>query len=140
MASFWQRLFGGKPVAAPAPTDALGALLADMHSHLLPGLDDGAETLTHSLDLLRELRTLGYRKLILTPHIMGDFYKNTPEGIRAALALLRTAAADAGMGDVQLDCAAEYYLDEFFNRKLQDGTEMLTFGGRNATCCWKPPT
>ena len=100
-----------------------------MHSHLLPGLDDGAETIEHSLELLQALRALGYRKLVITPHIMGDFYKNTPEGIRAALQLLREAAAGAGLGDVELECAAEYYLDEFLGRKLADGTEMLTFGG-----------
>lgn len=100
-----------------------------MHSHLLPGLDDGAETVAHSLDLLRELRALGYRKLIMTPHVMGDFYKNTPEGIRAALAELRTAAEAASLGDVELECAAEYYLDEWLGRKLTAGTELLTFGG-----------
>lgn len=100
-----------------------------MHSHLLPGLDDGAETVEHSLGLLRALRELGYRKLVMTPHIMGDFYKNTPEGIRSALKLLKEAAEAAGLDDVELDCAAEYYLDEFLGRKLADGTEMLTFGG-----------
>ena len=128
MASLWQRFFGGAASASSVPL-TLMALGADMHSHLLPGLDDGAETLEHSLDLLRALRALGYRKLIMTPHIMGDFYKNTPEGIRAALQLLREAAAEAGLGDVKLECAAEYYLDEFLGRKLADGTEMLTFGG-----------
>jgi protein-tyrosine phosphatase len=131
MALFWQRLFSGNATASdPENASALLAMLgADMHSHLLPGLDDGAETMQHSLDLLRALRALGYRKLVMTPHIMGDFYKNTPESIRAALALLRTEAAAAGLGDVELDCAAEYYLDEFLGRKLADGTEMLTFGG-----------
>ena len=112
-------------VAVPS----LAILGADMHSHLLPGLDDGAETVAHSIGLLRELRDLGYRKLIMTPHIMGDFYKNTPEGIRAALELLRGAAQAEGLHDVVLECAAEYYLDEFLGRKLTDGTEMLTFGG-----------
>ena len=100
-----------------------------MHSHLLPGLDDGAETLAHSLDLLRELQALGFTKLVMTPHVMGDFYKNTPEGIRAALATLRTAAAEEGLANVVLECAAEYYLDEWLGRKLADGTELLTFGG-----------
>ncbi|WP_035564793.1 tyrosine-protein phosphatase [Hymenobacter sp. IS2118] len=126
--SFLQRLFGRKPTS-PATLTGLGTLAADMHSHLLPGLDDGAETVEHSLHLLRALRDLGFRKLIMTPHIMGDFYKNTPEGIRAALALLREAAAQAGLADVALECAAEYYLDEFLGYKLADGTEMLTFGG-----------
>jgi tyrosine-protein phosphatase YwqE len=60
---------------------------------------------------------------------MGDFYKNTPAGIRAALEQLREAAAAAGLEDVALDCAAEYYLDEFLGDKLKNGTEMLTFGG-----------
>ncbi|GAC1372477.1 MAG: capsular polysaccharide biosynthesis protein [Hymenobacter sp.] len=130
MASLWQRLLGNADVvAAPVAPLSLGALGADMHSHLLPGLDDGAETLEHSLDLLRELRGLGFRKLIMTPHIMGDFYKNTPEGIRAALELLHAAAVGAGLGDVVLECAAEYYLDEFLGQKLANGTEMLTFGG-----------
>ncbi|OGX83456.1 capsular biosynthesis protein [Hymenobacter lapidarius] len=128
MASFLQRLFGNKP-AARAISASFAQLGADMHSHLLPGLDDGAETVEHSLDLLRALREAGFRKLIMTPHIMGDFYKNTPEGIRAALQVLRDAAATAGLGDVELACAAEYYLDEFLGRKLADGTEMLTFGG-----------
>ena len=128
MASFWQRFFGGVTLPSPVvPT--LATLEVDMHSHLLPGLDDGAETIEHSLELLQALRALGYRKLVMTPHIMGDFYKNTPEGIRAALQLLREAAAVAGLGDVELECAAEYYLDEFLGRKLVDGTEMLTFGG-----------
>lgn len=133
MAGFWQRLLGGASGAVglgeAAPTYPLAGLGADMHSHLLPGLDDGAETIAHSLDLLRELRQLGFRKLIMTPHIMGDFYKNTPEGIRTALAELRAAATAAGLDDVVLECAAEYYLDEWLSRKLAAGTELLTFGG-----------
>jgi protein-tyrosine phosphatase len=130
MAGFWQRLVGSKAAAeGAAPTQPLAGLVTDMHSHLLPGLDDGAETVAHSLDLLRELRALGFTKLVMTPHIMGDFYKNTPESVRAALATLRTAAAEAGLTDVALECAAEYYLDEWLGRKLADGTELLTFGG-----------
>lgn len=129
MAGFWQRLMGNNTAAGPPPAQPLAGLVTDMHSHLLPGLDDGAETVAHSLDLLRELKALGFTKLVMTPHIMGDFYKNTPEGVRAALATLQTAAAEAGLADVALECAAEYYLDEWLGRKLADGTELLTFGG-----------
>ncbi len=131
MAGFWQRLLGPGHGSVHSATTAqpLAALQVDMHSHLLPGLDDGADTVAHSLDLLRELRALGFTKLVMTPHIMGDFYKNTPEGVRAALATLRAAAAEAGLADVVLECAAEYYLDEWLGRKLADGTELLTFGG-----------
>ncbi|RZJ58039.1 MAG: capsular biosynthesis protein [Hymenobacter sp.] len=130
MASFWQHLFGGRATSStPKIANPLATLQADMHSHLLPGLDDGAETVADSLNLLRELRTLGFRKLIMTPHIMGDFYKNTPTGIRAALDTLRAAAREAGLQDVALECAAEYYLDEWLGQKLADGTELLSFGG-----------
>lgn len=116
-------------MAATPLAEELGALHADMHSHLLPGLDDGAETVEQSIELLRELRALGYRKVIMTPHIMGDFYKNTPEGINAALVAMQRAATEAGLTDVELHCAAEYYLDEWFGKRLERGDELLTFGG-----------
>jgi len=129
MASFFQKLFGSQAEQPALPVEGLAALGADMHSHLLPGLDDGAETVEHSVELLRALRALGYRKLIMTPHIMGDFYKNTPEGIKTALDALRQAATEAGITDVELECAAEYYLDEWFGRRLDRGDELLSFGG-----------
>ncbi|WBO83574.1 tyrosine-protein phosphatase [Hymenobacter yonginensis] len=129
MASFFQKLFGSAATLPALAADGLAELGADMHSHVLPGLDDGAENLEQSLELLRELRALGYRKLIMTPHIMGDFYKNTPDGIRGALRALRQAASAAGLEDMTLECAAEYYLDEWFGPRLERGDEMLTFGG-----------
>ncbi|WP_254846428.1 tyrosine-protein phosphatase [Hymenobacter sp. CRA2] len=98
-----------------------------MHSHLLPGLDDGAETVEQSVELLRKLQSFGYRKLIMTPHIMGDFYRNTPAGIRGALAQVQAAATAAGI-EVELACAAEYYLDEALVRRLETGEELLSFG------------
>ena len=53
MASFWQRLFGGgaTPTSPASVLAALAMLGTDMHSHLLPGLDDGAETVAHSLEM-----------------------------------------------------------------------------------------
>ncbi|TGE21831.1 capsular biosynthesis protein [Hymenobacter aquaticus] len=128
MASFFQKLFGGSSASAAAAV-SLGSLEVDMHSHLLPGLDDGAETVEQSVELLRAMRELGYRKLIMTPHIMGDFFKNTPAGIQAALHRLREAAAAAGLNDVELECAAEYYLDEWFQQKLDSKEPLLSFGG-----------
>lgn len=130
--SWFQRLLGrdaattDKVASSDAP--AYGRLGADMHSHVLPGLDDGANDLTDSLELLRALTALGYRKLIATPHIMGDFYKNTPEGVRAALAQVQEAAAAEGM-TIELEAAAEYYLDEWFVRRLENKDELLSFGG-----------
>ncbi|MCB2376288.1 capsular biosynthesis protein [Hymenobacter sp. BT635] len=129
MASFFQKLFGSS--SAPVAPVSLGSLEVDMHSHLLPGLDDGAETMEQSVELLRAMQALGYRKLIMTPHIMGDFFKNTPTGIQAALQLLRDAAAAAGITNIELECAAEYYLDEWFQHKLDSQEPLLSFGGDN---------
>ncbi|WP_242693131.1 tyrosine-protein phosphatase [Sabulibacter ruber] len=99
-----------------------------MHSHLLPGLDDGAATLEDSIQLLEALQGLGFKKLCMTPHIMGDFYKNTPEGIRSKLQQLQKEATSRGI-EVELSCAAEYYLDEWFMSKIEKGEELLSFGG-----------
>lgn len=131
MSSFWQRLFGSSAAtdSTHSIVSPLASLQVDMHSHLLPGLDDGAETVADSLNLVRELRALGFRKLIMTPHVMGDFYKNTPQGIRAALAELQAAIMGAGLDDMTLECAAEYYLDEWLGQKLAEGSELLSFGG-----------
>lgn len=129
MVSLLQKWFGGKPTPAEPATKGFGFLETDMHSHLLPGLDDGAETVEQAVELLRELQALGYRKLVMTPHIMGDFYKNTPEGIKTALTAVQRAATAVGLADVELECAAEYYLDEWFGQRLDREDELLTFGG-----------
>ncbi|WP_229726143.1 tyrosine-protein phosphatase [Rufibacter glacialis] len=99
-----------------------------MHSHLLPGLDDGAATLEDSMELLESLVAMGFKKLCMTPHIMGDFYKNTPASIRAKLQLVQEAAVARGI-QVELSCAAEYYVDEWFFAAVQNGEELLSFGG-----------
>lgn len=101
-----------------------------MHSHVLPGLDDGAETVEQSVELLRRLQALGYHKLVMTPHVMGDFYRNTPDAIRAALARLQQAAQQAGITGITLECAAEYYLDEWFAQKIAQDEPLLSFGGQ----------
>ncbi len=109
--------------------ESFSALRVDMHSHILPGIDDGSESMERSLELVRAMQAFGYRKLIMTPHIMSDFYKNTPEIIRGKLAELQKAVTEEGI-EIELACAAEYYLDEGFLEKLQNGEELLTFGDK----------
>lgn len=115
--------FGGKNSTPAQP------VLVDMHSHLIPGIDDGAETLEDSLELVRELVSLGYKKIITTPHIMGDFFKNTPEIINQKLEELRQYLQKNKI-DITIEAAAEYYLDEFFMALLDDEKPMLTFGNK----------
>ena len=96
------RLFKTRPRQNP--------LQVDIHSHLLPGLDDGVKTLDESLRIIQRFEATGYRKVITTPHIMGDFYQNTEDEIRATHA--EVVSYIDGKTSVSLMVAAEYYLDE----------------------------
>ncbi|MDF2379972.1 hypothetical protein JMG10_00735 [Nostoc ellipsosporum NOK] len=97
----------------------------DMHSHLLPGIDDGAPDLEASLQLIRGMEALGYRKLITTPHILWDMYKNTPDIIQRGLETLQEVMVKEGI-DVELRAAAEYYLDEYAEEMLRKKERFLT--------------
>ncbi len=101
--------------------------MVDVHSHLLPGIDDGVKNYDEALDILRKMSKMGYQKVITTPHIMHDFYPNTPEIISKQLHFLRakTEAADI---DIDLEAAAEYYLDEHFIQMIDESKPLLTFG------------
>ena len=104
-------------------------IITDMHSHILPGIDDGAATLEESLLIINKLMDLGYKKLIATPHVMSDYYRNTPAVIHKALAEVQQAVAEKGW-DVEIAAAAEYYLDEYFIEMLKKNQPLLTFGSR----------
>jgi protein-tyrosine phosphatase len=105
-------------------------LKADMHSHLLPGLDDGVQSLQEAVQLVRQMSELGYSHLLTTPHILSDFYPNTPNGIRKALKEVQEACRQEGL-EVRLEAAAEYYLDEVFFKSLQTDEPLLSFGPAN---------
>jgi len=102
---------------------------ADLHSHLLPGIDDGAEDIEQSLVLIRKLKDLGFRKLITTPHIMADLYPNTPEVIKEKLAEVRTALKAAKI-EMPIEAAAEYLMDEAFEEKIAEGKLLSLPGNR----------
>ena len=103
-------------------------VLVDMHSHLIPGIDDGSENIEDSYMLVKELSELGYTKIITTPHIMGDFFKNSAENILPKLEELKKYLAERNIL-VELEAAAEYYLDEWFMEKLKKNQPLLSFGG-----------
>jgi protein-tyrosine phosphatase len=108
------------------PNVDFSSIGTDMHSHILPGIDDGAVDIDASLAMARKYVALGYRKVIATPHVMADFYRNTPQSINTALSILREALSQNQI-DLEVEAAAEYYFDETFNNKL-DRKEVLGFG------------
>ncbi|GAB2475145.1 tyrosine-protein phosphatase [Algoriphagus taiwanensis] len=107
----------------------LSWLGADMHSHLIPGIDDGSKSMEESLGLLRSLEGYGLKKVITTPHIMSEYYRNTPEIIRLGLEDLRKAAKQENIS-LEIEAAAEYYMDEIFLDRVKAGEELLTFGDK----------
>lgn len=99
----------------------------DMHSHLIPGIDDGAKTLEQSLVMLAKFESLGYRKVITTPHVMGDVYRNSPEIILSGLQVVKEKAKEIGLR-IEMEAAAEYYFDDALVEKLKKNEKLLTFG------------
>ena len=109
----------------PHPTADFSRLSCDMHSHLIPGIDDGSPDMATSLGLIRALIDLGYKKLITTPHILSDIYPNTPAIIGAGH---QEVLAELKRQDISVEfkAAAEYLMDDHFTRMLEDDQPLLT--------------
>ncbi len=93
-------------------------VVVDIHSHLLPGIDDGSPDIETSLFLIEELRNIGFKKLITTPHIRMEVYANTPSIIQEKLVLVEEAIRQKGL-QVDIKASAEYYIDDNFTELLQ---------------------
>jgi len=123
--NIFKNIFPEKKLSHPL---SLSSLFADMHSHFIPGIDDGAKTLDDSIELIRGMNGMGFGKIITTPHIQGDFFTNTPEIILNGLAHVRAGVKKAGI-PIVIDAAAEYLLDDRFEEKLKSNN-LLTFGDK----------
>lgn len=127
---WWQRLrSGGKTAVQPnfsGPELSLGERLAfDVHSHIVPGVDDGSENIEQSMELLEQLVALGYTGAVLTPHIHSDIYPNSARTLVPAFESLQQAASER-WPSFSLRLAAEYFLDEHFADCIAAG-ELLHF-------------
>jgi len=97
-----------------------------MHSHLLPGIDDGAKTLEDSLRMITELASFGYKKLVTTPHILSGLYNNTSEIIKKQGDLVAEALVRQDI-DIDLEYSAEYFTDHHFEELIAK-KDLLPFG------------
>ena len=101
-------------------------LKTDIHSHFIPGIDDGSPDMETTISLIKEMQQLGFKKIITSPHVMSDFYQNTSETILSGLNEVRLELKAQAI-PVEIDAAAEYYIDFEFEQKI--GKEkFLTFG------------
>jgi tyrosine-protein phosphatase YwqE len=105
----------------------LAILEVDMHSHLLPNLDDGLEVMEQTIAFAKELQELGYKKLICTPHILPDVHDNSPETILPRLEEVRKAFKENNV-DIAIEAAAEYMVGPEFHDTILRGDKLLTFG------------
>ncbi len=84
-------------------------MIIDFHSHILPGIDDGARTLEESIQIVKAMSAMGFDRITCTPHITKK-YRNTPENIKERFDLLVTGMKDSGT-EVDLRMSAEYRLN-----------------------------
>ncbi len=81
-----------------------------------------------ALELVRKFSKMGIKKMILTPHVMNDYYPNDADTILEKKNELEKQLAASDIS-VQIEAAAEYYLDDHFLASLEGGERLLTFGG-----------
>jgi tyrosine-protein phosphatase YwqE len=113
-------LFKSKPLLS----DLIPENYVDIHSHLLPGIDDGAKTFEDSLRLTTALHGFGTAQYITTPHIFHHFWENTSENIKVVEATTRIELNKNNIS-MPFRAAAEYMMDEHFVKLFQSG-ELLT--------------
>ena len=102
-----------------------GRIGTDIHSHLIPGVDDGSPDMDTSINLIRGMSELGYRKLITTPHILQDMYPNNKEDLQERFEILLKKVKEENI-QIELKLAAEYFLDENVKELLKEKNSLLT--------------
>ena len=100
------------------PPFDFGYIKVDIHNHLLPGIDDGAQTMEHTIGMLLKFQELGYKKIVFTPHIMQDCYPNTPEIILDKLSLVREEIKKLGI-ELEVSASAEYNIEDVLLDKIR---------------------
>jgi tyrosine-protein phosphatase YwqE len=100
-------------------------LKTDVHSHLLPGIDDGSPDVTTSLSLMKGMVELGFESFTATPHVMEDIWQNDDQSIAAAHVLLTTALKEIKM-PYPIVAAAEYLVDGHLEQLLKNKIQLRT--------------
>ena len=86
----------------------------DIHNHILPGIDDGAQTVDDSKKLLKSFGEFGVQNFIATPHIMHNYHDNNPVTIKTALSYLKNELIHDGLDHIKIDASAEHMIDDNF--------------------------
>lgn len=109
-----------------APGGDKGFWMIDLHSHILPGIDDGAADEAVSLEMARAYVAQGVRAVACTPHILPGVYHNSPQTIRTAVARLQARLDEEGL-PLYLATGADNHVVADFVPGLKAG-RLLTLG------------
>lgn len=110
---------------SPAYSANNNPFCVDIHSHLLPKIDDGVQSLKESIELIKKFKLLGYTKLITTPHVISDFYPNNREIITNKLQSVQNALKENNI-EISIEAGAEYYVDMTFLELIEE-QNLITF-------------
>ncbi len=112
--------FKSKPILK----DLLDGSFVDIHSHVLPGIDDGAQNIEKSVKLSLSLEKIGVSQIITTPHINHYVWNNTPEIIESKLQETKDALLKNNI-TAPIQAAAEYFIDDWFEKHFKED-KLLT--------------
>ncbi len=90
----------------------------DIHSHLLPGIDDGAKNLEDAIDLIDKMQSYGITNFRVSPHVLGDVWENSSTTIKETESLLKKELIARGYHNINLHASAEYMMDANFSDLL----------------------
>tara|TARA_B100001173_G_C15869409_1_gene496556 strand:+ start:59 stop:793 length:735 start_codon:yes stop_codon:yes gene_type:complete len=90
----------------------------DIHSHILPGIDDGAKNINESLELISEMKKLGFSKIIATPHVYPGLYENDNESIRNSFKKIKNKIVN----EIEVSYSSEYMIDYSLIKKAEENT------------------
>ncbi len=100
--------------------DLIPSGFTDVHSHVLPGIDDGAKTINDTITLVKRFQDLGINKIITTPHIISGLWPNSKKNIFLKVQDVRNRLKKEGLKDFVIEAAAEYMLDNSFLELLEN--------------------
>ncbi|WP_324691483.1 tyrosine-protein phosphatase [Flavobacterium cheonhonense] len=106
----------------PLLKDLIPKNFVDIHSHLLPGIDDGSKSVEETASLMTQMNGLGINHFITTPHIFTNVWDNTEAVITKKLGDTKLELKHKNCYDT-FEAGAEYMLDSFFLKRLE--TEKL---------------
>ena len=96
----------------------------DIHSHVLPGIDDGAPNTNVSIALLEAMKSWGISSIVATPHIAEENFENTPQSIKNAYDKLNTRMLDLGV-EMDVKFSAEYRIDNRFRKMVEEDNLII---------------